>query len=40
MIYSSNMDPLLGPPTTQAGIQAMWHNGRLFPNGSELGNTF
>jgi len=21
------MDPLLGPPTTQAGIQAMWNNG-------------
>jgi len=24
MIYSSNMDPLLGPPTTEAGVKAMF----------------
>lgn len=26
MIYSSTVDPLLGPPTTEAGVQAMWRD--------------
>jgi vitellogenic carboxypeptidase-like protein len=32
VVYSSNVDPLLGPPTTEAGIQHAWdHAERAYP---------
>jgi len=33
MIYSSTSDPLLGPPTTEAGVQAMWDYAATQPGG-------
>jgi len=37
MIYSSTVDPLLGPPTTEAGVQAVWD---WIGNKSAVGATF
>ena len=32
VIYSSTMDPLLGPPTTEAGVRAAWdHAEKAYP---------
>lgn len=37
MIYSSTMDPLLGPPTTEAGVRSMWdHISSRSPLGKKL----
>merc|ERR1712187_753093 len=36
LIDSSTNDPILGPPTTEAGIHAMWHNASaVLPGGAD-----
>jgi len=40
-IYSSNVDPLLGPPTTEAGIESAWEYAKKsIPGGREAGERF
>lgn len=34
MIYSSTVDPLLGPPTSEAGVKAIWDYAATQPGGA------